>query len=134
MDIFKLQDFINNLLSNPMYLTTIIMVSGIIIFYMIKKMIKISIILLLIGFSYGAYLYFNNESPSKILQDVIEDNLEKNKNSYSIDIANDTLQNLFKKYGKGVSADSLKKLHKKSMDNLDSRIKDVEKILNKKQK
>ena len=88
MDIFKIQEIINNLQTDPIYMVCGILIIGIILFYLFKKMIKISIILLIVGISWGVYFYLNEKKPEKIFHDLILDRIDIDDKASPINIKN----------------------------------------------
>lgn len=67
-----MQNIIDLLMNNPLYILGGVLLVIIIIFYLIKKVVKIAMLIAAIFVAYGAFLYLTEDDPLKSFQDKME--------------------------------------------------------------
>ena len=86
-----LEKLINNIITtlytDPIYLVIAVIISGLLIFSLLKRLIKIAVYLLAIGILYLGYLYYTGESVDSVIdgykkitqevKDGIEDSIDE---------------------------------------------------------
>ncbi|MCF6238175.1 MAG: hypothetical protein L3J79_05065 [Candidatus Marinimicrobia bacterium] len=104
-----MQDALNLLTSNPLYMV----VAGIVLFgifiFLLKKVFKLAMILIIATLAYGGYLYMTEDDPMKVIQQ----KLDKGKSAVGgIDEAT-----------KGMRRDAIDKM----IDDVDKKLKEAAK-------
>jgi hypothetical protein len=70
-----INNIINTLYTDPIYLVIAVILSGLLIFSLVKKLIKIAIYVSAVAIIYLGYLYFTN-TPMEDIKDQVEDTLK----------------------------------------------------------
>ncbi len=73
-----MSDILDLLMSNPLYMVIGGIVSLGILIFLLKKVFKLAMILIIAVLAYGGYLYMTEDDPMKIIQQ----KLEKGKSAY----------------------------------------------------
>ena len=63
-----MQDLIDLLTSNPLYMAAAGVLALVVLVFLLKKVFKLVIIIIVLALGYGAYLYMTEDDPMKIIK------------------------------------------------------------------
>jgi hypothetical protein len=68
-----MEHFVNNILSNPLYIVIAVVILGVLAFGLFKKMVKVIIVALFLLAAYAAYVYYTGGNARDAVKTVIEE-------------------------------------------------------------
>ena len=78
-----INDIVNTLYADPIYLVIAVILSGLLLFSLLKKLLKVAIYILAVAILYIGYLYFTGESADDVVDEFkkvtqeVKDGIEK---------------------------------------------------------
>ncbi len=73
-----MQDVLDLITSNPLYMVGVGVLGFIILIFLLKKVFKLAMIIIVVALAYGGYLYMTEDNPMKIIQQ----KLDKGKSTF----------------------------------------------------